>query len=64
MATGEDVGPRIEQCGWIYGGHCDRIECFRDDEIVAGRCGSGSNHDCPNDGSHGILCCELVAFEE
>ena len=62
MATGESVGPQTDQCGWIYTAHGYPLECGRSDEIVAGRCGSGENEDCPRDSSHGILCCELVSL--
>ena len=40
-----------------------QLECGRNDEILAGRCGSGENKDCPNDSSHGILCCEFTVLE-
>ena len=39
------------------------LECGRMDEVVAGRCGSGQISRCPNDSSHGILCCELIVLE-
>ena len=60
MLTGGMVGPRREQCTWLYANHGHDIKCGRDDEVVAGRCGSGENKDCPEDSSHGILCCEFV----
>ena len=62
MTSGENVGPQVGQCGWSYANHGQKLECSRSDEIVAGRCGSGENRDCPNDTSHGIFCCELVVL--
>ena len=57
------VGPNIGNCNWIYTNHGYPIECGRNDEVVAGRCGSGQIARCPNDSSHGILCCELTILE-
>ena len=57
------VGPNISNCHWNYGNHGVPIECGRNDEAVAGRCGSGQIARCPNDSSHGILCCELTILE-
>ena len=61
--TGENVGPNDRHCSWTYANHGYPLECGREDEIVAGRCGSGQIARCPNDSSHGILCCELVVLE-
>ena len=57
------VGP-TDQCTWEYSGHGVQLLCGRSDEVVAGRCGSGKNHDCPGETSHGNLCCELDLITE
>ena len=61
--TSQNVGPHIGNCDWKYANHGDPVECGRIDEVVAGRCGSGQIARCPNDSSHGILCCELTFLE-
>ena len=63
LITGQNVGPHIGYCEWKYANHGYPIECGRNDEVVAGRCGSGQIARCPNDSSHGILCCELTILE-
>merc|ERR1719464_616357 len=55
--TSQNVGPHIGNCDWKYANHGCPVECGRIDEVVAGRCGSGQIARCPNDSSHGILCC-------
>merc|ERR1712029_1084868 len=49
-----------DECTWEYGGYGQMLECGRSDEVLVGRCGSGSKRDCPGDSSHGNLCCQLV----
>ena len=61
--TSQNVGPHIGNCDWKYANHGYPVECGRIDEVVAGRCGSGQISRCPNDSSHGILCCELTVLE-
>ena len=39
---GQLVGPTNE-CTWEYTGFGVQLECGRSDEIIVGRCGSGSN---------------------
>ena len=63
LITGQNVGPHIGYCEWKYANHGYPIECGRNDEVVAGRCGSGQIARCPNDSSHGILCCELTILD-
>ena len=63
LTTGQNVGPHLGYCNWIYANHGYRLECGRKDEVVAGRCGSGQISRCPDDSSHGILCCELTVLE-
>ena len=62
LITGENVGPDVETCSWLYGNHGHPLECEKKDEIVAGRCGSGQVASCENNSSHGILCCELIVI--
>ena len=57
------VGPNVDNCHWNYTNYGVPIECGRNDEVVAGRCGSGQFNECPNNTSHGILCCELTVLE-
>ena len=56
---GRAVGPVETECTWEYGGYGAMLECGRSDEVLAGRCGSGKNLDCPGGTSHGNLCCKL-----
>ena len=60
---GANAGPNPNACSWTYANHGYQLECGRNDEIIAGRCGSGEHNDCPNDSSHGILCCEFTVYE-
>ena len=62
LITGETVGPDTRTCNWIYGNHGHPLECPKNDQVVAGRCGSGIVASCDNDKSHGILCCELIVI--
>ena len=55
---GKDVGPTTE-CTWEYTGYGNPIECGRSDEVLVGRCGSGTGRECPGETAHGNLCCEL-----
>jgi len=57
---GKPVGNNPDECTWEYGGYGQMLECGRSDEVLVGRCGSGSKRDCPGDSSHGNLCCQLV----
>jgi len=56
----EAVGPVSSECTWQYS-HTwgDLLECGRSDEVLTGRCGSGSHYDCPGETTQGILCCQL-----
>ena len=63
LITGETVGPDTRTCSWIYGDHGRPLECPKNDQVVAGRCGSGIVATCDNlTKSHGILCCELIVI--
>merc|ERR1712198_524918 len=56
---GQRVGT-TDSCTWLYGGHGEQLECGREDEVLAGRCGSGRNNDCHGGhSSQGNLCCEF-----
>merc|ERR1712107_692823 len=55
---GREVAP-TKECTWEYFGYGVMMECARSDEVIAGRCGSGKNQDCPGSTSHGSLCCEF-----
>ena len=63
LLTEDKAGPNPNVCSWTYANHGYQLECGRNDEIVAGRCGSGEHNDCPNGSSHGILCCEFTVYE-
>ena len=41
LITGQSVGPHIGYCSWTFANHGYPLECGRNDEVVAGRCGSG-----------------------
>ena len=60
MYQNQLVGPIASECTWQYGSKWGRLlECGRSDEILAGRCGTGSYKDCPSGSTQAILCCKL-----